>query len=250
VFAEQAPCEGFELAVASMKKGERALVTLSPAYAAGAPHPRLPELPAGAEVTYDLTLVDFVKGKDTWEMSPEEKVAAAAAGKEKGNAAFKGGRWERAAALWSRAQQAIEHDDAFSADAKAAAREVARSLNLNLAAAHLKTGRYAEARKAADKVLSAEPSNLKALYRRAQAWVGTSDWVEAEQDVKGGLLLDPGNADFKALAKRLRAAEAAASKKEAALWAGSFRRMARAAEKAPAAVVEAPAPAAAEAMEV
>ena len=60
-----------------MKKGERALCTLAPRYAAGAPHPRAPSPPPpDAAVTYEITLVDFVKAKDTWDMTPEEKVGA------------------------------------------------------------------------------------------------------------------------------------------------------------------------------
>lgn len=35
--------------------------------------------------------------------------------------------------------------------------------------------------------LEADPSNLKALYRRAQAWLATADFVEAELDIRRGL---------------------------------------------------------------
>ena len=44
------------------------------------------------------------------------------------------------------------HADNFSTDEKKAARELTKSCNLNLAAAHLKLGAHAAARKAADKV--------------------------------------------------------------------------------------------------
>ena len=93
-------------------------------------------------------------------------------------------------------------------------------------------------------VLSSNPFHLKALYRRAQSWLATADWVECEQDVKAALGVEPGNADFKALAKKLRAAEAASARKEAALWAGSFKKMAKAAEKEVAPEAPAVAPAA------
>jgi hypothetical protein len=214
--AGQAPCEGFELGVMQMKKGERAELAVSAAYAGGAP------------VTYDLELLDFEKAKDSWEMDPAEKVAAAAALKDKGNAAFKAGDAERATKFWERALRAVEHDDAFPADAKAAKKELTRAANLNLAAAALKAGRPLEARTAADRVLAIDPGNPKALFRRASAWLATQDWVECGRDVASGLAADPESADFKALGRRLKAAEAAASKKEAALWAGSFARMARA----------------------
>lgn len=44
------------------------------------------------------------------------------------------------------------YDEQFSADEKKAARDIKKSCNLNLAAAHLKLDNPAEARKAADKV--------------------------------------------------------------------------------------------------
>lgn len=32
-----------------------------------------------------------------------------------------------------------------------------------------------------------DSSNVKALYRRAQAWMATADFVEAELDIRAGL---------------------------------------------------------------
>ena len=36
-------------------------------------------------------------------------------------------------------------------------------------------------------MLESDPSNAKALYRRAQSWLATADYVEAEQDIRAGL---------------------------------------------------------------
>lgn len=36
-------------------------------------------------------------------------------------------------------------------------------------------------------VLEVDSSNAKALYRRAQAWMATADFVEAELDIRAGL---------------------------------------------------------------
>jgi tetratricopeptide (TPR) repeat protein len=213
-----------------MKKKERALVTVSAGYAFGI-HAAEKEgwtasVPPNATVTYDVTLMDFVKAKETWDMSVEEKLEAATVSKDKGNVAFKAGKLDRAQKLWERAKQAIEYDDSFEPDQKKTAREIKRSCELNLAALHLKEGRFVEARKAADKVLDADSFHLKALYRRAQAYMGTGDWVEAAQDIKKALGVDAQNNDFRLLAKRLKAAEAEATKGEAALWAESFAKMA------------------------
>jgi FK506-binding protein 4/5 len=53
-------------------------------------------------------------------------------------------------------------------------------------------------------VLDLDPSNVKALYRRAQARVGLNELLEAELDVKAGLLNEPSNADLLALQRKLK----------------------------------------------
>jgi len=51
-------------------------------------------------------------------------------------------------------------------------KELRRSTWLNLAAVELKLQQWKEAHNHAGKVLEMDPSNVKALYRRAQALVG------------------------------------------------------------------------------
>ena len=42
-------------------------------------------------------------------------------------------------------------------------------------------------------VLDKNGSNVKARFRRAQALMGTQDYVEAEEDIKAALALEPTN---------------------------------------------------------
>lgn len=232
----QAPCEGLELALMQMKKGETALVSMEAKYAfgeAGATFPKA-KVPPGASVEYEVEVVDFQKGKDTWEIiDVDEKIKEAATSKERGTVAFKANKLERCVDLWERAIQAVEQDDKFSHEQKKAAKEIRRACNLNLAAVHLKTRRSEEARKAADKVLETDSYNLKALYRRAQAYMQTEDWLEASQDIKKALSVEPDNVDFKLLARKLKAAEAEAARGTAQMWSSTFKKMgaAPAAEK-------------------
>lgn len=217
--------EGLDQAIMKMKEGERALVTIAPQYAWGDQESQQPlaTVPAGASVEYDITLQSFIKAKDSWEMDTAEKLAAAATQKDKGNVAFKAGQYGKAVQRYDKAMQAIEYDEQFSTDEKKAARDIKKSCNLNLAAAHLKLGNPVEARKAADKVLERDGGNLKALYRRAQAYLATGDFLEAEQDIRKALIEDSDSSDFKLLLKKLKAAEAAAVKKERGLFAGMMK---------------------------
>lgn len=217
--------EGLEQAVMKMKEGEHALVTIAPQYAFGDEDSEQPlaAVPAGSTLEYDITLISFIKAKDTWEMDTAEKLAAASALKEKGNAAFTAGQYAKAVQRYNKAVEAIEVDEQFSVEEKKASRDVKKSCNLNVAAAQLKLGNPVEARKAADKVLEHDGGNLKALYRRAQAWMETKDFVEAEMDIKKGLVEAADSTDFKLLLRKFKVAQASAVKKERGLWAGMMK---------------------------
>lgn len=206
---EQLPSEELESAVMKMKKGEKALVTVKK-----------------TGIEYDVTLENFVKAKDSWDMETSEKIQAACDTKEKGNSLFKLSKYNRAVKKWERALQYIDYDDAFEEEDKKKAQEVKKSLNLNLSAAYLKLSEPAQARKACDKVLEKEPNNMKALYRRAQAYLATKDFIEAQQDIKQGLSLHADDVDFAQLSKRCKVMSAASAKKEAATWAKAFQKMA------------------------
>lgn len=46
-------------------------------------------------------------------------------------------------------------------------------------------------------VLELEPLNVKALFRRSQAYLKTSELEKAEADIKRALTIDPNNRDVK-----------------------------------------------------
>lgn len=103
-------CEGLDLGLMQMKAGTRAVITINqpatygfgaagrPAGAAGGV-----AVPANSPVSFEVELVSFEKCKDKWEMDPAEKAAAAAARKDKGNAAYKVANLGRAVRQWTAA---------------------------------------------------------------------------------------------------------------------------------------------------
>ncbi|GKG03932.1 FKBP-type peptidyl-prolyl cis-trans isomerase domain-containing protein, partial [Tanacetum coccineum] len=77
----------------------------------------------------------------------------------------------------------VEYDSAFSEDEKQQAKLLKISCNLNNAVYKLKLREYKQAVKLCTKVLDDDNKNVKALYRRAQAYIQLVDLDLAEMDI-------------------------------------------------------------------
>lgn len=89
VMGDEQVGEGLETAISTLKKGQKARFTLKPNYAFGAQGDAAKNIPPNATVVYEVELVEFVKEKESWDMSPEEKVASAQKRKDEGNELYK-----------------------------------------------------------------------------------------------------------------------------------------------------------------
>ncbi|KAK7274596.1 hypothetical protein RIF29_15692 [Crotalaria pallida] len=145
--------------------------------------------------------------KESWDLNTQEKIEAAGKKKEEGNVLFKAGKYARASKRYEQ-------------DEKKQAKALKVACNLNNAASKLKLKEHKEAEKLCTKVLCCLPSfknhqssislkimifdvdwhvldlestNVKALYRRAQAYIHLADLDLAEFDIKKALEIDPDN---------------------------------------------------------
>lgn len=87
----------------------------------------------------------------------------------------------------------VEYDSTFSDDEKQESKILKISCNLNNAACKLKLKDYKQTVKLCTKVLDADSKNVKALYRRAQAYIQLVDLDLAEMDIRKALEIDPKN---------------------------------------------------------
>ena len=86
--------KGWDVGFAGMRKGEKAYLTCGPTFAYGAAGSP-PTIPADATLRFEVELLGFgPKAKEVWEMSAEEKAAAAEGAKAEGNRAFTSGDLE------------------------------------------------------------------------------------------------------------------------------------------------------------
>ncbi|KAL0878339.1 hypothetical protein Bca101_028045 [Brassica carinata] len=87
----------------------------------------------------------------------------------------------------SQAVKFIEYDSSFSEEEKKHEKALKEACNLNDAACKLKLKDYKQAEKLCIKVLELESTNVKDLYRRAQAYMELPDSDLAEFDLKKAL---------------------------------------------------------------
>ncbi|CAA3007347.1 peptidyl-prolyl cis-trans isomerase FKBP62-like [Olea europaea subsp. europaea] len=224
---EEQVIEGLDRAVKTMKKGEIALVTVQPEHAFGPSESQqeLAVVPGNSTVYYEVEMVSFVKEKESWDMSTPEKIEAAGKKKDEGNALFKTGKYERASKRYEKAVKLIEYDSSFGEDEKQQAKLLKVTCNLNNAACKLKLKDYKEAVKLCTKVLEIESQNVKALYRRAQAYIHLVDLDLAELDIKKALEIDPDNRDVKLEYKVLKEKVKEYNRKDAQFYGNIFTKM-------------------------
>ncbi|KAK0590068.1 hypothetical protein LWI29_022313 [Acer saccharum] len=224
---EEQVIDGLDRAVMSMKKNEVALLTIAPEYAFGSSESQqeLAVVPPDSTVYYEVELVSFEKEKESWDMSTPEKIEAAGKKKEDGNALFKAGKYARAAKRYEKAVKYIEYDSSFGEEEKKQAKALKVACNLNDAACKLKLKEYKQAEKLCTKVLELESRNVKALYRRAQAYIQLADLDLAEFDIKKALEIDPDNRDVKLEYKTLKEKMKEYNQKEAKFYGNMFAKM-------------------------
>lgn len=224
---EEEVIAGLDRSVLNMKKGEVALVTIPPEYAFGSTESKqdLAVVPPNSTVIYEVELISFVKDKESWDLNNEEKIEAAGKKKEEGNALFKSGKYARASKRYEKASKYIEYDTSFSEDEKKQSKQLKISCNLNNAACKLKLKDYKEAAKLCTKVLELDSQNVKALYRRVQAYIQLADLELAEADIKKALEIDPDNRDVKLEYKILKEKIKEYNKKDAKFYSNMFAKM-------------------------
>ncbi len=189
--------KAWDLAFASMKVGERAMLTCAPAYAYGASGSP-PKIPPNATLKFDVELLGFSpKKKDMWEMSVSEKLDEAETFKEEGTSAFKAGDFELASEKYLEGANYCDGDHEADESEKMKLKELQTVLYLNSAMACLKSGAYSQAATSAGKALKNDKLNVKALFRHGVALMHLNDLDRAKEDLMAAAKLEPQNRDIR-----------------------------------------------------
>jgi len=227
VFGEDQLSAALETAIGTMKKGEQATITFQPAYGFGAAGNAEKGVPPNAVLIYEIELLDFQKEKESWDMDTTEKIGAATKRKEEGNTLFKESKFGRATKKYKKALTFVDSDYGVADEDKDKFKQLKLLLFLNVAACKLHTKDYGGVKENCNKALEIDPKNVKALLRRAKAYIDSDDWDLARHDIKKVLEQDANNNDAKVELARLNKKVAEHTSKEKKAFGGMFERLSK-----------------------
>lgn len=207
-------CRGLEAALKKMKVGEVATLKIAASHGF-ADGPLAAKALAGR-----VELVRIAEVTKSWDLKPDEKIAAVEAKKALGNAHVKRGDYARAERRYKAALDVGASDYDLSDAQKEALGAAVCACKLNRAMCYLKLARYSDADKDCKDVLEKQPGNVKALFRRGRAQLGLDQWTNAKASFKAVLAKEPDNRDAKRGVADIVRRERAHKEKERKLYAG------------------------------
>lgn len=223
IIGEGQVIRGWDEGFASMKVGEKAMLTIRSDYGygkSGSP----PKIPPDATLNFEVELIDFKeKTKEKWEMTDEERRDEATKIKQKGTELFSKKEFKQAAGTYEDAAKYIfesEDGEHVPDDDKT----LYVSCYGNAAMCHIKSAYWSDAIRCCNEVLGVdgEDNNVKALYRRGFAKMQCGLLKEAKVDLMSAYKADSKNKDIRKALATLKEKIAESKKKEKAAFGGLF----------------------------
>ena len=155
----------------------------------------------GGALLLKISLVSYDNVTPMWRMSDENLLHAAQVLKNMGTDMYKRNLCELAFQRFRNAAHFItplKHLDSGNSSKKDADR-LRVQIYLNLSACHMKYSNYLAVVRNCSSVLEVHGSNVKALYRRAQAYHKTEEYQKAATDIEKALIENPDHAAVKTL---------------------------------------------------
>jgi len=219
--------KAWDAGVATMRQGEKSILTCRHDYAYGE-EGSPPKIPPKSTLKFEVELFGW---DDPEPDTIQEKILAANKRKDEGNDKFKESQYKEACELYNKAIDYFKNSWSLTDDEKKEVDGIKLPCLLNLAACQLKTKDYSDAILSCSKALDIDTHNVKALYRRAQAYSRSADWENAKADLLEGIKLAPNNKDLRTELDLLKKATMEYKDKQKKMFAGLFDKMSKADEK-------------------
>lgn len=214
--------EGLEMCIRLMLPNEIALISSTSDYAYDK-FKRPENVPEGANIQWEVELLEFKMPKDWTGLNFNEIMDEAEKIKSTGNRLFKEGKYELAKAKYEKLLKEFNHVNPQDDEEGKIFVQTRSSLHLNVAACYQKTGEYKRSLESCNKVLGENPRHAKALYRRGIAYMSCGDFDEARKDFKMIIDVDKSlEPDVTAALAKLRRKEQEAEEKTRKQFKGLF----------------------------
>ncbi|XP_078680061.1 inactive peptidyl-prolyl cis-trans isomerase FKBP6-like [Branchiostoma floridae x Branchiostoma belcheri] len=204
---------GMEIAISSMKKGERSRFLVQPNYGYGkfgCP----PRIPGNATVLYEIEMLNFVDRSTAEEFNSltedqkkeatfQQLLEVAHVEKNHGNEYFQRHQFKQAISKYSKALRTLENARLANDEEEAKRNKVLLKLYNNMALCNLKVGEYARCIANCNRALEIDGGNVKALYRKGQALCELSEFDRSKGCLLKAQNLAPNNKDIREELKKL-----------------------------------------------
>nr|XP_046239529.1 peptidyl-prolyl cis-trans isomerase FKBP5 [Scatophagus argus]XP_046239530.1 peptidyl-prolyl cis-trans isomerase FKBP5 [Scatophagus argus] len=184
---------GVDRAMDKMQKGECCILYLKAKYGFGSEGKPEYSIGPDKDIVYEVTLKDFQRAKEPWEMDLNEKLDLAAGVKHKGNQYFKAGRHHQAVIQYQRIISWLEMECGIGVEEQKKIQDFILTSHLNLALCFLRLKEFSQAVENCNKVIELDKHNEKALYRRGEARLLRNEFSLAMADFQQVLQVNPLN---------------------------------------------------------
>jgi hypothetical protein len=217
---------GLEEGIKNMHIGEVAKIFVAPSYGFGEKGNAQLGITAGAELEFDVELIDMTKGPEAGELAFDAKLAYMTALKEFGNGVFKlGVNLDRAEKLYTKVVNVFPYEGSLTEDQKKQVDAVKIAAISNHTLCKLKAANWEAVVQHATAGLAVDPKHVKCLYYRAQAYNKLGQASEAESDLRTAQAADPSNKEVARELAAIKARLAAQAKKERTTFGGFFNKI-------------------------
>ncbi|XP_040890906.1 peptidyl-prolyl cis-trans isomerase FKBP5 [Toxotes jaculatrix] len=184
---------GVDRAMDKMQRGECCVLYLKPKYGFGSEGKLEYKIGPDKDIVYEVTLKDFERAKESWEMDLNDKLDLAAGVKHKGNQYFKAGRYFQAVIQYQRIVSWLEIECGTGLEQQKKIQDFILTAHLNLALCFLRLKEFSQVVENCNKVIEIDETNEKALYRRGEARLLRNEFSLAMADFQQVLQVSPSN---------------------------------------------------------
>ncbi|KAF7721335.1 cytochrome P450 monooxygenase 9 [Apophysomyces ossiformis] len=159
-----------------------------------------PIVPEKASLRYEVELLG------TWEpaKAAQQRIDAAAAKKTEGNDFYKKNAYDQALFAYKKGREYIIDLWDCEPEELDQCRQLVIALQVNICACYLKLRQWDNAIEVGENALMRDPSNVKAYYRIAQAYLEKTEFEKGIQCIEAGLQAAPTDPDLKSMLHTLR----------------------------------------------